>query len=89
MVHCKITVGGRVQGIGFRYFVLNIAKRLKLNGYTRNLYTGEVEIEVEGVRKAIDEFVSFIRIGPPSAHVSNIKTEWETCEGKFKKFEIL
>jgi acylphosphatase len=89
MGHCKITVSGRVQGVGFRYFVSTIAKRLKLNGYARNLYTGEVEIEVEGAREAMDEFVSSIRIGPPPAHVSNTKIEWGTCEGKFKKFEIL
>ncbi len=77
-----------MQGVGFRYFVFNIAKRLKLNGYTRNLYSGDVEIEVEGERGMIEDMLNSLRIGPRSAHVANIKAEWNKCEYKFKKFEI-
>lgn len=44
----KIIVSGRVQGVGFRYFIARIAGDLNLNGYVRNLFTGEVEIAAEG-----------------------------------------
>ncbi|MBL8016512.1 MAG: acylphosphatase, partial [Ignavibacteria bacterium] len=44
----KIVVSGRVQGVGFRYFIARYASELGLTGYAKNLFTGEVEIIAEG-----------------------------------------
>ena len=46
---------GQVQGVGFRWRLMNIAKKYNLTGYARNLYDGDVEVEVQG--NGVDEFL--------------------------------
>jgi acylphosphatase len=65
-------VKGRVQGVGFRYFVLTSARRLSLNGYTRNLADGSVEVYAEGERPDLDELLRNLKQGPELADVENI-----------------
>jgi len=50
-------VSGIVQGVGYRYTVRTIANRLNLTGSVRNLDNGNVEIEVQGKKEEIDEFL--------------------------------
>ena len=50
-----IVYEGRVQGVGFRYHIYKIATALKLTGYVRNMYNGNVEAEVQG--ENVDAFV--------------------------------
>ncbi|MCX6135672.1 MAG: acylphosphatase [Ignavibacteriales bacterium] len=83
-----IVVQGVVQGVGFRYFVLLHATRLGLNGWVRNLYSSEVEIEVEGDRSMVEELIKEIKIGPRSAHVKDLNIEWQEFKNRFKGFEI-
>ena len=67
---------GLVQGVGFRYFVLNRANNLGLSGYVCNLYSGDVEIEAEGDRSLIEEFIKEVKIGPRAAHITDLMVEW-------------
>lgn len=83
-----IIVRGLVQGVGFRYFVYNRAIRLGLNGFVRNLYNGNVDIEVEGERSLIEEFIEEVKVGPRAAKVTDIKIEWKQLDQHFKHFEI-
>jgi acylphosphatase len=83
-----IIVQGLVQGVGFRYFVYSQAYRLGLAGWVRNLYTSEVELEVEGDRSLIEELIKELKVGPRSAHVKDMKIEWQEFENRFKGFEI-
>lgn len=83
-----IVVSGVVQGVGYRYFVLMRGRNMGLRGYVRNLYPGEVEVEVEGERALILEFVKELRVGPPSAHVTDIHVEWHDPQGKFTDFQV-
>ncbi|MBI4811188.1 MAG: acylphosphatase [Ignavibacteriales bacterium] len=83
-----IIVRGLVQGVGFRYFVYNRAIRLGLNGFVRNLYNGNVDIEVEGERSLIEEFIEEVKVGPRAAKVTDIKIEWKQLDQHFKYFEI-
>ncbi len=87
-VGAHLLVSGMVQGVGYRWFVMRQAKEYKLNGYVRNMYDGDVEVEVEGNRGMIIDFVEDLKIGLHSAHVTDIKIEWSACENKFKGFEI-
>jgi acylphosphatase len=64
---------GLVQGVGYRYFVFNRAKNLGLVGYVRNVFSGEVEIEIEGDRSLIEEFIKEVKVGPRSAQVKRLK----------------
>ncbi|MBI3586156.1 MAG: acylphosphatase [Ignavibacteriales bacterium] len=83
-----IIVKGLVQGVGFRYYVVRQASQLGLPGYVHNLYNGDVEIEVEGDRSLIEEFIKQVKIGPSSAQVKDLKIEWTECQNKFKGFEV-
>ena len=66
-LHARIS--GRVQGVGFRWFVREEARRLGLAGWVRNLPTGEVELVAEGSPSAIEAFARTIGKGPPGARV--------------------
>jgi acylphosphatase len=88
MIAAHILVRGMVQGVGFRYFVHMTAGELGLNGYVRNLFNGDVEIEVEGNRSLIEEFIKKVKVGPRSAHVSDLSIDWKEFSGKFRIFEI-
>lgn len=87
-VGAVILVQGLVQGVGFRYFVARSARDLGLRGFTKNLYTGDVEIHVEGARGLVEELLKQVRIGPRSAHVAGVKVEWTEADHLFKEFEI-
>ena len=88
MDRAEIIVNGYVQGVGFRYFVLRNAERLKLKGYTQNLYNGEVYTVVEGGRAIIEELFKIIKIGPSHADVANASINWSEFKNEFTHFEI-
>ena len=53
-----VTYSGRVQGVGFRYTADRIAEEFGVNGYVRNLPTGEVELAAEGEAEIVDAFLA-------------------------------
>jgi len=87
-IRAHIIVSGMVQGIGYRYFVQRTARRLGLVGWVRNLWSGEVEIEVEGERGLIESLIKELRTGHPYATVRNITLQWKEYTGEFKDFSI-
>jgi len=87
-IRAHVVVSGFVQGVGFRYFVFHRAKHHGLVGYVRNIYTGEVEIEIEGDRSLIEEFIKDVKVGPRIAQVKDLKIEWLQCENSHKSFVI-
>lgn len=68
----RATVRGRVQGVGFRWFVQENARHLSLSGWVRNAADGSVELEVEGTEAAVARFRETIAIGPRGARVDVI-----------------
>jgi len=68
----KVQIVGRVQGVGFRYFVKTQADQLKLKGYAKNLSNGQVEIILQGKVKAIELLLDKIKIGPSYSNVSSV-----------------
>ncbi|MEM2934859.1 MAG: acylphosphatase, partial [Candidatus Thermoplasmatota archaeon] len=84
----KIIVRGVVQGVGFRPFVYRIAKGCGLRGYVLNLGHGEVEIEIEGEKRRIDEFILLLKEKkPPMAKIETIEIRFGK-EKNYKDFEI-
>ncbi len=88
-----IIVEGLVQGVGFRWFVARRAQALGLRGYVNNMYDGNVEIEAEGDRSLLEELIGQVKIGPRSAHVTDIHLEWKELQpgnspGHYIGFEI-
>ena len=86
-LHAKIE--GRVQGVGFRYFVLDKANSLGLTGWVRNTYDEKVEVWAEGNRESLETLLNFLRRGPRSAFVSDLKQSWEEPSGKYQRFSVL
>ncbi len=88
LVKAEITVSGLVQGVGFRYFVHSKAQSIGLNGYTKNLFTGEVVTVVEGEKYLVEELIDYIKIGPSRSHVKSHSVNWFEYKNEFKIFEI-
>jgi acylphosphatase len=68
-------VAGRVQGVGFRYFVRRQAENAGLDGFVRNLADGRVEFLLQGEVDAVDAVIEQIRLGPPHARVRELLVE--------------
>ena len=66
-------VSGRVQGVGFRWFVSRRAHRLGLRGWVTNLPDGRVEALAAGSRSAIEQFDAALRTGPGLARVETVE----------------
>ncbi len=75
-VRAHVVAQGRVQGVGFRAFLLSQATRRGLSGWVRNLPDGRIETEVEGAHVFVDEFIQAAKRGPSLAQVQNIQVEW-------------
>jgi acylphosphatase len=84
----QIVVHGRVQGVGFRFFVQHTGNRLGLMGNVRNCPDGTVEIVVEGSEKKIVEFIRQVETGPSHARVQNVDVVDITVQGTFGSFLI-
>jgi len=81
-------VEGRVQGVGFRYFVEETAITLDLKGWVRNRWDGSVEVVAEGERQSLEKLLHALRRGPRSAQVSDVRTEWSPASGEFDHFRV-
>jgi len=81
-------IEGRVQGVFYRAFTRNLASKLGLNGWARNLYDGRVEAVFEGSRELIEQAIQGCWKGPAGSSVRNIEIQWEESSGEFKGFEI-
>jgi acylphosphatase len=86
-LHAKIT--GYVQGVGFRYFVLQNANDLGLTGWVRNLWDGRVEVIAEGPHDDLNQLLVKLRRGPISAEVENVDYEFSDAKGEFQRFGVL
>ncbi|MGL4533974.1 MAG: acylphosphatase [Fusobacteriaceae bacterium] len=77
----KYVVKGRVQGVGYRYFVNYTAEKLGIKGTVKNLENGDVEVLAQGDELMIKDFESYLKIGPKFSKVSKIeKNEFEKNE---------
>ena len=71
-----LTIHGRVQGVGFRYFVKQKADYLRISGYVKNLNNGDVYIEAEGESEVIELFIAECQRGPSHAWVEKVDVQY-------------
>ena len=81
-------VEGRVQGVGFRYFVAEEAAKQNATGWVRNRRNRTVEVMAEGDRPHLENLLAALQNGPPAAHVIHVKHNWEEATGEFRNFRI-
>jgi acylphosphatase len=88
MKRVHIIVRGVVQGVGFRWATAREAKRFSLQGYVRNLPSGEVEIVAEGDDSAVDRLVAWAKHGPSWAFVEGLDVTPEAPKAEFTDFSV-
>lgn len=71
----RAVVTGRVQGVGFRWFVRQEARRLGVAGWVRNLEDGRVELLANGPPVAVERLLEHVRVGPTSSRVDDVARE--------------
>jgi acylphosphatase len=88
LVARRYLISGRVQGVGFRYFVEARASGEGVNGWVRNLADGRVEVHVEGDREAVDRVAAALSRGPAGADVEDVAVEEVAPTGRATGFSI-
>jgi len=80
-----LVIVGRVQGVGYRFYMQRKARDLGVAGWVRNRRDGSVEAMVQGSPDAVEAMIAWARRGPPSAVVAEVKTS--DGSGEFTGFE--
>ena len=83
-----IVITGKVQGVGFRYWLYQIANEKNVYGWVKNINTNEVEAVFLGEEKKVDEIIKLCRNGPISSNVESVKIEDYKQEYLKKSFDI-
>jgi acylphosphatase len=86
MVARKLTISGRVQRVGFRWFAIEAASREGVTGWVQNLPDGRVEVLAEGEAEAVERFERAVRRGPGSSRVDSVETDILAPTGRFHGF---
>ncbi len=81
-------VSGRVQGVFFRARTCEVATRLGLAGWVRNLPDGRVELLAEGPGEALEQLLAFCRVGPAGARVDDVNVAFGVASGGLGAFEV-
>ena len=84
----RFIVSGSVQGVGFRWFVLQQARRLGLGGFARNCEDGTVEVVASGEDAALTRLERALRTGPDLATVSDVLSEELPDSEAFTGFDV-
>ena len=81
-------LAGRVQGVGFRWFVLRLAQQQDVVGDVRNSVDGRVEIRAVGISRKLEAFLDDVRRGPRGSHVDRVEELEPGSDWSFSEFEI-
>ena len=84
----EAVVHGRVQGVGFRMYVRDVARRGGLVGWVANEPSGAVRCVAEGSSDSLQQLSQALRAGPPGAYVERVDEELLAPIGAFGRFEI-
>ena len=74
-VTVKVSIAGRVQGVGFRESMRIVAQALEINGWVRNCDDGSVEAVAQGDEYAVEQLVAWCQSGPPGANVKFVNAD--------------
>jgi acylphosphatase len=84
----RFLVSGHVQGVGFRFFAADAARREGVSGSVRNLDDGRVEAVAEGDQESVDRFERALRRGPSRSRIEHVNVESIGPTGRSTGFVI-
>lgn len=84
----KYWISGQVQGVGYRYFAVRVARELRLKGWVRNLSDGRVEAYAAGPAHLLEDFEAQLRKGPPAGEVRGVEVENSVLDARIEGFDI-
>jgi acylphosphatase len=84
----SLMLSGRVQGVGFRYFTVQNAEKLKIKGWVRNRRDGKVEALLQGSPDNVEEMIARMKHGPSAARVDDVDISEAPADEEFKGFEV-
>ena len=86
-VNMKIT--GKVQGVGFRFFVQQQAQKLGINGWVSNKSNGDVEALAQAEKADLEHFIAKVKEGPSFSRVEDVSLNWVKESEQYFGFEII
>ncbi len=87
VIHATVYFTGHVQGVGFRYSTLQVAKEFEVAGYVKNLADGRVQLEAEGRARTVDAFIAAVE-ERMHGYVRKTERAQQTRSAAFQGFEI-
>lgn len=79
----RYTISGRVQGVGFRYYVEDVAGNIGVHGWVRNRRDGHVEVLAFGTHEQLKQLRTALERGPLMSRVINVIEEPESVDDKY------
>ncbi len=88
--HCRLHAlfAGRVQGVGFRFTVCDLARTRQITGVVKNMPDGTVELKAEGSRQELTGFLHAIRASRLGRYIAYEDIQWQAADGTYKGFGI-
>lgn len=84
----RVRYEGRVQGVGFRFTVVDISARLDVAGFVRNEFDGSVELVAEGEEPVLRTFLDAVRLSPLRRYIAGETASWSDATGEFRGFGV-
>ena len=88
-IRVHVTVSGRVQGVGYRYFAVTAARRLGVTGWVRNLSNGDVELEAQASRPVLREFLAAVKSGNEWSRVQDVEVMAVPVDPAERNFTVI
>jgi acylphosphatase len=89
MIARLLVIRGRVQGVGYRYAMVEVASAFRVAGWVRNRRDGTVEAFAQGDEAAVDAVIAWCRRGPPGARVEDVAVHPTAIEAGVEDFSHL
>ena len=89
MKRIEAVVYGMVQGVSFRHYARQEARRLNLTGWVKNERDRTVQVVAEGPEAALQQLVAWLRVGSPYGRVDKVDVTWSAATAEFKDFQVL
>lgn len=85
----SLVISGKVQRVGFRWWIKRQADRRGITGWVRNNEDGSVEAYLQGNKEKVEELTNQCRLGPPSSQVESVEIEFKKGTEDYRDFRII